>query len=408
MKSRVIIFALAGVLIAAAVGLGYYFTQPRPTYISGDAWDYALHLEDLPDDWLLSERAITTPFDVGQRAPELGVEPGASLSLTDLRNFYQAQYDPPVFSEFVNLAVEILMYDTVDAAMRAASGEDPGEDWRRADGAQIGDETRVWSYLAPPEAGQINQNLFRVDARYLNAVVSVTMHGTRGALPDPDEPARYAALIVERMRRGARSAELDRLEAAQLTDLRTSLVTQAQLAELEDQLGERWLVDARLLPRWTPTSDLVSEEARRMLTRLGRITGYQMFMIKDLTVAERQTIVTEGFFQQISAYGRADSADQALDLMIGLENAAESPIPPQVGDRARSWTTLLQQTREDGEIVTIAASEVDFRLGRYVGSVRVQTRPLGASERNQAQVDNLQKALILALRLAANLRSAGQ
>jgi hypothetical protein len=110
-------------------------------------------------------------------------------------------------------------------------------------------------------------------------------------------------------------------------------------------------------------------------------------------------------FQQASGYKQADGAQGALNAMIGLEQGVESPAPPQVGDKTRVWSAVLTSTQSDGTHITVAVSEIDFQVGRFVGSIRLQSRPLAEAELTSGQVENLQLAVKFATGLAINLKA---
>jgi hypothetical protein len=92
--------------------------------------------------------------------------------------------------------------------------------------------------------------------------------------------------------------------------------------------------------------------------------------------------------------------------MVGLEQVAEINSPVVVGDETRVWSGLLNSTDADGTTVAVAVHEVDFRVGQYVASVRLQTRSLASVEWQTGQAESLQFALKLAQALADNLRAA--
>jgi hypothetical protein len=51
-------------------------------------------------------------------------------------------------------------------------------------------------------------------------------------------------------------------------------------------------------------------------------------------------------------------------------------------------------------------SEIDFQVGRFVGSIRLQSRSLAEAELTAGQVENLQLAIKFATGLAVNLKAA--
>lgn len=397
------IVASIGAVIVVAIGLGIYFALPHPTQLTGDAWDYTLLPSETPKDWTLTEQGVVTPHDVEQESLERSLPITASVSLQNVVQLYYAKYTPPELSEYLDFTIEIITYQTeADAASALAAGG-PGAEWEKVGAATIGDESQVWHFINVDPT--ISQNIYRVDFRFLNGIASVTMIGTAKALPNAGEPTGYAKKILEKMRYKATPQEVKRLKEAGLPDVRQVLLAQDEIARLDEKLGGRWQVDSRFMPQWTPTDQLGSPSARDLLTQLGRASGYQMFLVKVLSAEEKKGNISEGLFQQVSAYKQTAGAQGALNAMIGLEQGVESPAPPQVGDKTRAWSAVLTTTQSDGTQVTLAVSEIDFQVGRFVGSIRLQSRSLAESELTSGQVENLQLALKFALGLAANLQS---
>ena len=71
---------------------------------------------------------------------------------------------------------------------------------------------------------------------------------------------------------------------------------------------------------------------------------------------------------------------------------------------ARAWVGVFESVQEDGTREALAVSEIDFWVGNYIASIRLQSRPLTDAEQAIAQVENLQFAITLAQALAENLR----
>jgi hypothetical protein len=212
-------------------------------------------------------------------------------------------------------------------------------------------------------------------------------------------------MVLAKMQAGAEPPALRRLEAAGAPDLRGLLLTQAQLAEIDQAFGERWGLSDEYLAAWTDNADF-SPEARSVLDRLGRIAGYQMYLVKPVAADEQGLVSSAALFQQVSAYRRAESTPDGLRAMIGLEGAQEAPDPPPVGEGARAWSGLLK-TRDSDE--TLAVSEISFRVGRYVATVQLQSPPLDEGPAQQAmRQTNLALAIRFAEALAENLRAAGR
>ncbi|OGO45819.1 MAG: hypothetical protein A2W37_11700 [Chloroflexi bacterium RBG_16_63_12] len=397
------IVAAIGAVVVAAIGLGIYFALPHPTQLTGDPWDYTILPSEAPKDWNLTRQGVITPHDVALESAERSLPITASLSLNNMEQLYYAKYQPPETSEYLDFSIQIITYKTdADAAAALAAGG-PGAGWEKVGAATIGDESRVWHFVNVDPT--ISQNIYRVDFRFLNGVASVAMIGTAHVLPNADEPMRYARQILEKMRYKATPQEVKRLTAARLPDLRKVLLTQDEIAKLDEKLSGRWQVDSRFMPQWTPTDQLSSPSARELLTRLGRASGYQMFLVKALSAEEKKDNISEGLFQQASGYKQADGAQGALNAMIGLEQGVESPAPPQVGDKTRGWSALLTSTQSDGTQITLAVSEIDFQVGRFVGSIRLQSRPLAEAELTSGQLENLQLAVKFATGLAINLKA---
>jgi hypothetical protein len=397
------IIASIGAVVVAAVGLGIYFSVPHPTQLTGDAWDYTILPAEAPKDWNLTRQGVITPHDLAQESLATTLPVSASASLNNMVQLYYAKYEPPENSQYLDFSLQIIMYETDADAAAALDAGGPGAGWEKASGATIGDESQVWHFINVDPT--ISQNIYRVDFRFLNGVASVTMIGTAEVLPNVGEPMRYARKILEKMRTKATPKEVQRLKEARLPDLRKVLLTQAEIAKLDDKLGGRWQVDPRFMPQWTPTDQLSSLSARELLAQLGRASGYQMFLVKALSAAEKTGNISDGLFQQVSGYKQADGAQGALNAMIGLEQGVESPAPPQVGDKTRAWSAVLAGTQSDGTRTTLAVSEIDFQVGRFVGSVRLQSRPLAEDELTSGQVENLKLAVKFATGLAVNLKA---
>ncbi len=398
------IIASIGAVIVAAIGLGIYLALPHPTQLTGDTWDYTILPAEAPKGWNLTEQGVITPHDVAQESVERSLPITASVSLNNMLQLYYGKYEPPETSKYLDFSIQIITYQTDADAAAALDAGGPGAGWEKVGAATIGDESQVWHFVNVDPT--ISQNIYRVDFRFLNGVASVAMIGTAEVLPNAGEPMRYARKILEKMRTKATPKEVRRLKEARLPDLRQVLLTQAEIAKLDDKLGGRWQVDSRFMPQWTPTDQLGSPSARELLAKLGRASGYQMFLVKALSAEEKKDNISEGLFQQVSGYKQADGAQGALNAMIGLEQGVESPAPPQVGDKTRAWSAVLTGTQSDGTQTTLAVSEIDFQVGHFVGSIRLQSRSLAEAELTSGQVENLQLAIKFATGLAVNLKAA--
>ena len=407
MKRTVWILIAAMLVFSVAIGVYVALPKPAPDHLDGDAWDYTLLPDEVPADWSLSTHGIITAHDVAQDKLPTSNPITLSASLDNLRELYYARYRPPELSHYFDFSLQVLVYQSEANAVAALARENPGAEWETVStNVGVGDESRVWHFINPADDPTLSQNIYRVDFRYLNGIGSVTLMGTADVVPDFDEPVDYAKHIWNKMRAGATPKDLKDLSAARLPDLRTLLVSQNQLAGLDTYLGERWRVDSRSIPQWIPNEAFPDPKTREALKQLGRVTGYQGFYVKPLTHEENRANLAESLFQQVTAYKREDSAHTALGIMAGLEQVAEISSPVVVGDETRVWSGLLNSTDADGTTVAVAVHEVDFRVGQYVASVRLQTRSLASVEWQTGQAESLQFALKLAQALADNLRAA--
>jgi len=375
---------------------------PAPALVRGDAWDYRLTATDLPAEWTLTDQTFQTAAEISQPAP---TDPAAPVvtdtvpaaSLNNATQLYTARYTPPENSPYADLTLQVLLYQAAVDAQAGLSAENPGADWVPVDAPTIGEQSRVWRYQAP--ASDVQQGLYRVDFQYLNAVGSLTMFGSSVVLPGPDEPLRYAQLVLDKFKTGAEPAALRELGQAGLPDLRTRLLGQAQLAALDAAYGERWIISDQYLGSWTLNADF-GDEARATLDRLQRVAGYQLYMVKPLNSAEFAEVAGAALFQQVSAYRQAASTARGLQALIGLPDTPELAAPPSVGEGTRAWSAVKGTV--DGQ--RLAITEISFSIDRYVATVQLQSPPLGAeADSGQALADNLALARELAEALAGNL-----
>lgn len=403
MNRKTTLIAVGVFLAVLAVGLGFFLSIPRPELIEDDAWMYGLSAAE-SGDWMLVEHDARTTYDILPPSIVTGSVETLPPSLRNVRQMYVARFSPATSTELNELTAQIILYTDVAAAQAAFTAETPNpQEWQTLPAPSVGDEARL--YQATSTSDDVNVTpltFYRLEARYLNAVISLGMGGTVSKLRSADEVVRFGNIIATKMRDRARPQALNDLRDQQQPDPRTYLVTQAQLATLDDKNGDLWVIDPRFLPGWTPNSSF-GEGAQSLLTQLGRINGYQQFLLKPLTAEERTNAYTENFFQQISYYRTEQGAEEALDRMAGLENAIEVTASG-VGNRARAWNTVVEQVQTGGASNVVAASEIAFRWGNYVASVRLTTRPLTEAEYTPAQSENASNAYIFALRLAANLR----
>jgi hypothetical protein len=388
-------------IITFVVALAAPACAAPPAQVTGDAWDYRLKLEELglPGNWTLGQTDVLTAYDL--QSGEV-VTPTASLA--NAQQVYTVQYQPPATSQFGDYTLEIIIYPTAADATSALTAGTPQKDWQRVDSAPtVGEESRVWRFVSPDPS--IQQGLFRVDFRHLNVIASVTMLGSSQVLPDANEPLNQARKVLDKIKTGAAPPELAKLRSAQAPDLRTVLLTPKQLAELTAKGEDGWSVNPVLLPGWTNNEDF-STEARGLLDQLGRVTGYQMWLIKP-PVAEAKTLDPgAGLFQQVSVYQRAESTANGLKAMVGLQGAKERPEPPHVGEAARAWNALVPYKLPDGEQAVIAATEISFRVGPYVASIQLQSQPVTDPRSTAILKENYDLAVKLAQALEQNLRAA--
>jgi hypothetical protein len=164
------------------------------------------------------------------------------------------------------------------------------------------------------------------------------------------------------------------------------LLTQEQVAQGDLYFGNRWVVATGQLPIWTPTT-IMSAQAQKALSPLGRVTGYQIYYYKSLSQDEAKQSFPVLLFQQVTAYKQAATAQKGLDLMMGISQLPEATDPPQIGDgKAHAWRGELSSTQSDGTKIIVAVSEIDFRVGNYVASVNLESRPLDDSELSRADM----------------------
>jgi len=367
---------------------------PAVTRVNGDAWEYALLLEDVPADWTFEGQSLQTAYDLALSQPVTVTE-----SLKDVQQLYSQRYVPPPSSEYAELDLDILIYGSVEQAQAGLRAEKMNAEWEIVSAPTVGDESQVWRYKNTPETP--NQGLYRVDFRYLNAIGSVTLFGSSKVVPNADEAIAYAQKVLEKMKAEALPASLAKLQSANRPDVRALLLTQEQLKALDPVLGERWQVSAERLGGWTDNAEF-GEPASGVLNRLGRLTGYQLYMAKALSESERNDSVGFMLFQQISVYPDAATAAKGLQVMVGVPNAPELTARTAVGDGTRWWSTaLVNKNSQD----TIALTEINFFVGPYVASVQLQSSPRPQNtDMTQVLAENEKLATAMALKLAENLR----
>jgi hypothetical protein len=355
-----------------------------PTALSGDPWDYAILLSDLPANWSLAQQDITTPYDVAQVELAAATSVTATSTLTvspalqNMTEMYAVRYQPPDTSGYADFTCQVILYQSDLDAQAAMAVEAPGPEWESAPAPTVGDEAHLWHFKNPDPS--VKENIYRVDFRYLNGLASLTLMGTAQAVPDSKEVVGYATKILDKMKKAVTPPDLKRLQSAGYPDLRRYLLTQEQLAQGDVYLGNHWIVATQQLPGWTPTS-IMSAEAQKALAPLGRVTGYQMFYYKSLSQDELKGAGPVLLFQQVTAYTQAANAQKGLDMMLGITQLDEFPDPPQIGDgKTHAWKGEVSTTQSDGTTAIVALSEIDFRIGNYVASVKLQSRPLSDTE----------------------------
>jgi hypothetical protein len=374
----------------------------QPTVVSGDAWSYRLLPEELPAGWAIASQDVYTAADlnavIGTVTPITG-----TTGLSKAAQLYSARYRPPESSQYADFTLDVIRYNSIAEAQEGMSLEALGAEWEQVLGVTLGDESRIWRFRNPPDTP--DQGLYRVDARYRNAVVSVSMLGAATVLPNPDEVVSRTRQVLAKLQAAPQPPALEKLQTAQLPDLRPLLLTPAQIQAATGGQGE-WSLNNLLLPGWVNNEDFSSAEARATLDRLGRLTGYQLWLIKP-PADEGQSAAEPavGLFQQVSAYRRADSAASGLQAMIGLSGVSEAKDAPAIGNGARLWNALIPQDRSNPQTALIATTEISFRAGQYVASVQLQAQPGSNPAASALLQQNRDLAIALAQALAEKLRT---
>lgn len=394
-------------LLAGAGALGMWLAAcaaPAPALVQGDAWEYALHAADLPAGWTFVDQSAFTAADLARPAAPLtataALTEAVPASLAHAAQVYSAQFAPPSGAPYGDLTLQILLYPSAAEAQANLSAENPGAGWNKVEAPTVGDQSQVWRYQA--WITDTTQGLYRVDFRYWNAIGSLVMLGTAEVLPGPDEPVKYARRVLDKFKAGADPAALRQLREASLPDVRGRLLNQAQLAGRDPAFADRWIIDRQYLGSWTQNADF-GAQASSVLEKLGRVAGYQLYLVKPLTDAEASTVAGAALFQQVSAYRTAAAAPQGLQALVGLKGAAEIKDWPGVGSGSRAWSQVL--TAVTGS--QIAVTEISFYTGLYVGTIQLESPPLPAAADQKARLQaNRDLALQFAQQLAANLAAA--
>ncbi len=400
-RSRTIVIALVVLGLLIAGGLALANALPKSDRLTGDVWDYRLRPTDVGADWSLLDQ---TTLDVTQlTATDVTT---ATLNVPGLHSLYTASYtaaaDNPDLTE---MGVRVLLFDTAENAQTALSAENLGEGWSLQTGSVQGvDATQIWRYTDPDPT--LQQGLFRVDFRVRNAIGSVSILGSAAGVPDAARALGYASAMAETMNANATPPELvsPGLFQAAPPDVRPLLLSPAQLAEADRQFGDRWLINTTQLPSFTTNADF-SAAARPVLDQAGRLIGYQSYWVKGITQEEETQTAGVLLFQQVSAYSTDQGAATGLAAMAGLSSTSEIKPGPTIGDSARKWAAITPPGQNpNGQSAVI---EINFRVGRYVGSVQVTSRPV-ASESAAIAVSGPTDAVAeaLARQLAENLAQA--
>jgi hypothetical protein len=385
MNRSILIVLAALILIGVIGGVAYYVN--RPTFINGDPWDYNLTITDLPSGWELGNNKIETAFDI---------EREKKVNDTGLVSAYSVEFRQPVEVSFFNLTSQVLKYDSSEAAHASLTNETTSAEWETITSPRtLGDETTVW-HLKPVEDAP-EQASYRVDFRYFNCIVSVAATGTTDEIKDATQALNYASKVLEKLQKSATPDSLRIL--GDRPDLRGRLLTQADLARVDPQFGERWVYNSLLLPSWTPNSAFDNPEG---MAQLGRITGYQTWLIKPLSDEELKPEMTVTLFQQATVFQSPEQAQATLEKMVGLDGGGWQTAPP-VGDSAKGWTQVFDASDSGTGQAAVATTEISFRMGAYTGSIRTQTSEVKPSQVTLAKSANELLALQLAKALAAKL-----
>ncbi len=375
----------------------YRWAASVPLALSGDPWDYATRLTDLPAGWALGETGIRTPHDLAQGLPASGA--ALTSTLAGLTQMYYAQYQPPAASEYAGCTSQVVLYPDDTAAAAALAGEDLGAAWESLTAPDLGDGARLWHWISPPGSAPIT---YRLDFLFRNGLGSVTLMGTDKALGAVAEVEDLARKMQDRMEKNATPPALKALSAAGLPDLRKLLLTQDALAQADPALGANWQIAPDPAPGWLPATSQAPGPA-------GLVAGYQMALHKLAPQPAEAGDFPLWLYEYVTAYRQPDNAQQALDILNPIERLPELTTPPQIGD---GTTRVWQGEVSNGKNSTVAADMIAFRVGSYVASIRLESRPLEPVEISSAnlgagnglrRISQLSEAL--AKLLAQNLNS---
>ena len=402
-RSRNIVIALVALGLVIAGGLAWVNLNARPALITGDVWDYRLRPADLGADWSLSNQTV---LDIGQlNNTTVTTE---TVDVPGLKSLYTASYTgAPGQTKVAELGVRVLLFETTETASTALAAETFEDGWSRDEtvgAVTSADESHVWRFTDPDP--DIAQGLWRVDFRVLNAIGSVSILGTAEGVPDASGAMAYAETIATSMRNDATPRVLKSTNFFQASppDVRPYLLSAAQLAEVDQQFGDRWVINTLQLPSFTTNAEF-STEARPTLEKLGRLLGYQSYWVKGITQDEEAQAVGVLLFQQVSVYATVEGATSGLASMVGISKGSEIQPAPDVGDAARKWVIVTAPGQNpNGQSAVV---EINFRVGRYVASVQLTSRP-GADQAAAMALSGPADILAenLARQLADNLAKA--
>lgn len=390
MKRPLLILA-AALVIVGAVGW-YAYARSRPVRLDGEAWTYTLAQADLPDGWQVGGNQLQTAYDLQHANP-----PGPA----DLTSVYSIEFSRPDKADLFDITAQVLIYASPEAATKAFAAENPGAEWESiAAPTSLGDGTAVWRLKPVADAPQ--QASYRVDFRYLNGVGSVGVVGTSDKLLDASAAYGYASKILSRMQNDPAPAALKAQGSG--PDLRGLLLSQTDLARLDTTHGEQWEFNSVQLPGWTPNSAFADPGG---MDKLGRLMGYQAWLIKPLADKDLKTGTGIALFEQVSVYTTPDQAKTTMQKMTGLQGG-EWPKPPAVGESSRAWTQVLDSQNSAVGPGALATTAINFQSGVYTGSIQLQSAPVKAIDINQSQALNQKLAEALAAALADKLKNAGK
>jgi hypothetical protein len=390
-KRPVLIVIAAVVLAVAIAGVAAYLN--RPTFVSGDPWDYNLTVQDMPEGWALSAANIKTAYDMTQ---------DGQTDLAGLQGLHAVQFSHQLSLDVFDVTSQVLLYDSTESAKAAFAKEAPSAEWETVQSSiKLGDTTNVW-HLKTAEDAPL-QATYRADVQYLNAVVSVTVTGTVDAMTNESVVLQYAAKVTNKLQSAPRPEALGKLNGQ--PDLRSLLLSQDELSRLDSYFGDLWLYNAVLQPGWTPNSAFENPAG---MDALGRVMGYQAWFIKPLLDDEVKSDTAVGLFQQVTLFDSPEDAQAVLEKMNGLDTGPWTENP-DIGDSAKAWTKIADSSGTSAGDGAVISSEISFRVGSYTGSIRVETPVITKDDEVLvARSANELLAYQLATGLASNLQNAGK